>query len=197
MPTELKRQSTDLLFFGLKGAGKTLAVSFYAYCEFLKGRNIFANYHLNIPYTHVGSLMDLKLVKDGIVIFDDAERLVSSKFLSNRDKKDVLNVLIDSGKHNVDCWFICKRLEEVDKSIRSVCQKFIRVTLQLKYDVMSADDYLDLSRYLDNYLVKLEMFDRYNLNKSELIEYIDYLPWWSFNLYETTEEVQPFSLPTK
>jgi len=191
--TRIKRQSTDIVFFGLKGSGKTIFVTYLLFVEFLKGKTIFANFHLNFPYVHIETLSDLRGMHDGVAVLDDAERVISSKFLDNKQKKDLLDGMLDTGKRNIDVWYILKRPLEADKSVRSIASKFVKVKMELKVfpgmDSFSDVDFLEYASFLDHYVIVADMYDRDNLSSVEFTEVLDYLPIWAL-LYDTTEQVQ-------
>lgn len=192
-PTRLRRLHRDICFFGRKGSGKNLSMVYYAFLSFLKGKRIYSNFKLEFPHTLVRSLDDIREVHDGILLADDFENWASSKFRSNVDKQDLLDITLDFGKRQVDFWYSTKRPMEIDKTIRSITDKFVRCNLLLVADFSTVEDYLDVSRYLDNYVLQLDVFDASDLETRELLVIIDHLPIWG-SLYDTLEEVDQLQL---
>jgi len=188
--TKLKRGSVDLGFTGVKSIGKTLAMTFYLYIEYLKGRKIYTNYPLNFEHIMINTFQDLNNACDGVVCVDDSEYLLSSKFLKGENKSDVIDVMLNFGKRNLDYWYSLKRFLEGDKSIRSLSTKFVFVERYLRENnCNTVEELIDFSKYINNYYLELRVYDRMDLVNPELYEQINDLEIWC-NLYDTTYEVK-------
>jgi len=57
---------------GNLGSGKTLSLTYLAYRNLLKGMKIYSNYHLKMPYTHVGTVKQLDRMTQGFFAGDES-----------------------------------------------------------------------------------------------------------------------------
>ena len=195
MVTPIARQSNDICFFGLKGSGKSLAMGYYAFKKYLADYEIFSNYAFIFPYTPVKSLYDVQNLmeqteKKKILIIDDAERWLDSKFLTLGQKKGLLNLTLDLGKagYGCDIWFSGKRPVAIEKGLRATTDLWIECTMVLKnYDLKSYNEFLDYKRYLDNYMIQMDTYDG-NL-EYVCTSYLDNLPVWG-ELYDTKQTIK-------
>lgn len=184
----LKRSSNDFCFYGPKGSGKTIAMSYFALYFYLKGIPICSNYHLNLPHRFISSLDEVAEMRDCVFLGDDFEKWGSSKFLTNREKKMLLECTLNFGKNNIIFIWSCKRPLEIDKTLRaSSVDYFVKCSMVLKYEPKSYDDYLNMSRYLDAHIIQMEVYNSIDLSLDRVC-YLDDLDLYS-SLYDTTEHV--------
>jgi len=185
----LKRSSVDLCFYGDKGSGKTLVMTYYAFCEYCKGKTVYSNYNLNFPHKRIESLDMLSDMSNCCFVGDDFESWLSSKFRSNKEKAGVLEASLNFGKRNVSPFlWSCKRPLEIDKTLRYTVDYFVHCNFVLKYDPVDIVDYECMSRFLDAHVVVLDVFNAVSM-KLEKTVVVDNLDLWC-ELYDTVETVK-------
>ena len=139
--TKISRQATDLVIYGKKSRGKSFVLAILAFLAYLDGKTVFSNMDFVFPYVYVGSLQDVENMKNynGLkcACFDDVEKWISSKFISNDEKAGILEFTLNAAKYNCDLYTTTKRPLEMDKTLRSTTDYFVEVTLMLKDDVFS------------------------------------------------------------
>lgn len=187
--TPLKRISYDFCFYGAKGSGKTIAMCYFALFFFLKGYTICANFDLSIPYIRIRNLEDIKQMKNCVFLGDDFEAWASSKFLTNKDKKELLECTLNFGKRNIIFIWSCKRPLEIDKTLRATSiDYFVKCKMLLKNSPVTYKNYIEDSKFLDAHLIEMEVYNSINL-KLDRVVYLDNLDVWC-KLYRTEEEIQ-------
>jgi len=185
--TPLRRQSRDFCFYGSKSSGKTLSMVYFAFLWFIRGKRVFSNFPLNFEHTLVNSLSDLRDIKSGVFLGDDLERWASSRFRSNTDKSDLLEVMLDFGKRSVDCYWSCKYPLAVDKGLRSTVDSWVSCNMVLKSNYHSLDAFLEAEKFLDNYFVQMDIYG--NDLKLDRTCFLSNLELWC-ELYDTMTEIK-------
>lgn len=181
--------SHDFCFYGAKGSGKTIVLSYYAFLCYLKGMKVCSNYHLSFPHVFVSSISQLRDMRDCVFVGDDFEAWASSKFFSNSDKKDLLECTLNFRKRNVSPFlWSCKRPLEIDKTLRaSSIDFFCRCSLKLKVVPDDIVDYEFVSGFLDSHVVEVEVFSALDLKLKKVVV-LDHLDLW-VELFDTKEEI--------
>jgi len=183
------RSSRDCCFYGPKGSMKTLTLTFYIIHFYKKGYQVLCNYPIvGLPNVHVlgwkkpilvSSLKDFDVldVMDCKFIFvcDDAERWISSKFLSRDEKRDILEVTTNFGKYGKGCDFYWSTKEplEADKTVRRTSDTYIKCFSLLKYMPNNLDEFLFMREFLDFYMAHLEVYFDDDLSKPDMTIDID------------------------
>lgn len=188
----LKRSTNGICFFGNMSSGKTFAMVYYAFKLWLDGYTIYSNVHLEFPYVPVVSLDDLSNIRDGVFLGDDFEKWASSKFITNRDKSDLLEATLQFGKRKVSPFlWSCKRPLEVDKTFRYVTNWYVACRLLLKYMPRTYSEYEYMSGFLDAHVIEMQVYDSLTLGLDR-VSYLDDLDLYC-NLYDTSQEISHLS----
>jgi len=203
--TPLKRTSNNLCLYGPPGTGKTLETTHEGFWRYIEGDGVFANYPLLFPNdpdegfyqaTYFDKLPKLNEDLDDceskrkLIIGDDFERYASSKFKYNLEKKDLVDIILDWGKQNIDFIWTCKRPLEVDKSIRGPTLNYARISKYLKVMPKTIQEYEFYKEYLDFYYLEIMLMDLETGLPLE-IKNLDNLPLWA-KWYDTTWKVSGF-----
>lgn len=190
--TPKRRVSHDIIFFGGKGSYKTLSMTAVAFFEGLEGRAIASNYRMyfdeSFDYTYINSFEDVENLYNQLVILDDAENWVSSKFVKADQKKDVLKITTNLGKRRCDSLISCKNPLEVDKTIRRPCDFYVHCVEYPEFVGDSYDDFIFYRKHLDFNSVLLECIDPISnrIFRRMILRNIDLF----CELYDTTEEIK-------
>ena len=186
----IKRNSYDFCFYGGKGSGKTIAMTYYGFIEYLNGKKVYSNYKLEYPHIRIKNIEEIKNMQKGCALFDDIEAWSSSKFISNKDKKDLLECILNFGKKSITPFiWSCKRPLEIDKTLRGCgIDYFVKCNMLLKETPKDDIEYKEFSKYLDAHVIEMNIFRADDLTLDRVV-YLDNLDIWSM-LYETTEEVE-------
>ncbi|MEO5350575.1 MAG: hypothetical protein H7836_13155 [Magnetococcus sp. YQC-3] len=202
--TPLKRQALDICIYGKKSRGKSFILAILGFLAFLEGKTVFSNMYLEYPSVYVGSLEDVENMKNfegkKVFIGDDLEGWISSKFISNEDKKNILSFTLNAAKYQCDLYWTVKRPLEGDKTLRSSSDYFIEVSLMLKNDVFSYlvsnfgydnDVFLEAvdaaCEILDNCYIVADVFDEIgNFVKTECYYDLDIFK----DLFSTTQVIK-------
>lgn len=182
-----KRSNVDLCFYGDKGSGKTMAMVSLAVLEGLRGREIFANFKCNFPYTHVFGLDEIESMSNCLFLADDFENWCSSKYIPTAKQRDVLMASTNFGKRSIDFLWSCKAPMEINKTLRLTIDYFVKSNFYLKEIPVTYEEYEDWSGYTDAHKIVLECYNKITLECDRLVE-IDDTDLWAA-LYNTSEEV--------
>jgi len=184
--TPLKRTNLDVCFYGNKGSGKTIAMTYFAFKKYLEGYRVYSNYNLDFDHTLLRTIHDFTTIQGNgaVLLCDDFESWVSSKFRSNNEKKDMLEASLNFGKRNINYFYwSCKRAMEIDKTLRACVDYFVKCDMVLKDYDGDGDD-----QYLENYVVSCDVYGGLDLMNVQRI-IIDNLELWA-ELYNTSEEIK-------
>lgn len=184
---ELSRISRDICFFGSKGSGKTLAMTYYAVRAYLDGYTIYSNYHLNFPYTPLRCIDDIQGAHDGLVLFDDLEAWLSSRNWKSKENTQVMQIILQGGKRRLTVLYSAKRPENIDVLLRDTTDYWIRCSLMMNQEVCDQVDFEEKARYLDNLTLRMEVFD--DDVESVNITYLNDLEVYA-DLYNTFQEIE-------
>lgn len=186
----LKRHSSDFCFYGPKGSGKTIAASYFGLYCFLHGTSVASNYHLNFPHQYIETVDQFKEMRNTCFLADDFEKWASSKFIGNKDKKDLLECILNFGKAGVSPFiWTTKRPMEIDKTIRACgIDYFVKCMLRLKYEPSTLGEYEKMSGYLDAHVVNMEVYRAFDLQLDRVC-ILDDLDVWCL-LYDTQEKIE-------
>lgn len=98
------------------GEGKTLLLTVMAISNYLKGREVFSNYQLEIPHTRLHSLEDVNQIRQGFFAADDFYIWANSRRF--KDNRGIDLVLGKSRKRGIDIAWTATRPMQVDINIR-------------------------------------------------------------------------------
>jgi hypothetical protein len=202
--TKIVRQSRDICFYGLKGSTKTLGMTALSVPKWLDGWQIYANYNIFLPEIQelnlkkpikVSTLNDFRHIGDNdiknLLIGDDIERYISSKFKSNMEKKEILSITLDFGKagSGIDFWYSCKSPLEADKSERRVSDAYVKCSAMLQFIPRTLDEYMFMKDYIDFYESIMEVHDSIDVNNVSSYYKIRNLELWC-ELYDTRYKIK-------
>jgi len=156
---------------GELGAGKTLALTFMAYRNYMKGKKIYANYHLKFPSTLVRDIEQINDMKEGFFAGDELWLWLDSRVSSSKKNKVISSILVKSRKRDVQIGFTAQGLHQIDKRIRTILD-FVATPMLDKNEKICK---LPIYTFPYGSLVKMYRFPTEQF----------------FNLYDTKEEISP------
>lgn len=186
--TPLARISADICLFGNKGSGKTLMMVYYMLLSLQMGKQIFANFHVDLPMTYISSLDDLTSdwFKNGVAFLDDIEAWLWSRDAFSKKNKQVTEIALNMGKRGLSCIWSTKRPMNADLILRDTTIWFIECRFMLKTQPTTLTQFMDHIQYLDNYYILGTVYDY--LGQHFKYEILDDLPIYG-ELYSTTEQI--------
>ena len=101
-------------------SGKTLSLTYLAFRNYLNGVKIYANYHLNFPFTYVTTIEQIDEMKEGFFAGDELWLWIDSRASQSRKNKIISSILLKSRKRNVNFSYTTQSFMQVDKRIRNV-----------------------------------------------------------------------------
>jgi len=104
---------------GEYGDGKSSMATLIAYAEYLNGRKIYSNYHMDFPHTRVKSLADIDTMTEGSFFMDEAWYTFDSRNYSTKTNKNGSIILSKLRKRNVTGYFLLQSLDLIDGRFRS------------------------------------------------------------------------------
>lgn len=177
-----------VVIFNKIRTGKTCTLTYVGALYWLKGHDIYADYHLKIPHTFVRSLEDLNFMRKGKYLADDFYMKADSRDFKRN--KFVNLVLAKSGKRRIDIYYTATAPGEIDKKIRRNTD-YAWIPEMYLFPGTRIPWYMVVRRYFFIPEPKDELRwigDEYAppliLNHSQLMAV--------FPLYDTEEEVDPF-----
>jgi len=156
---------------GELGSGKTLSLTFMAYRNYVKGKKIYANYHLGFPSTLVTDVEQINDMHEGFFAGDELWLWLDSRVSGSRKNRFISAILIKSRKRDVQIAFTAQGLHQIDKRIRTILD-FVAVPMLDKNETICK---LPIYTYPYGTLVKIYKFPT--------------APF--FKLYDTKEEINP------
>lgn len=120
---------------GELGAGKTLALSYLAWTNWLKKeRKVFANYNFyGFPFCQIKTLPSLDKMKEGFFAGDELWLWLDSRTTKDERNMIVSSILLKSRKRGITIAYTTQSLHQVEKRIRDV-------TDFIAYPMMSVDN---------------------------------------------------------
>lgn len=106
------------------GSGKTLALTYLAYRNYLKGLKIFSNYELAFPYQKISKTSQLEKMKSGFFAGDELWLWLDSRVSSSKRNRVVGQILLSSRKKDINFVYTTQSFSQVDVRIRR-CTDFI------------------------------------------------------------------------
>lgn len=108
------------IFVGIRGSGKTVGAVRQAYKDYRRGRKIYANFHLNFPYTHINidDILNFQNLKNATILIDEASIAADCRNSASKQNKFTGYMLSQSRKNDVDVYFMNPDGNELDKRIR-------------------------------------------------------------------------------
>jgi len=184
----LKRDNVDLCFYGAKSSGKTLSCVFHSLVALSRGIPVVSNLDIEFQDHKINDLSELKDLKDCCLVYDDLEFDLSSKYIRNEDKKEILECTLNFGKRNVSPFlWTTKNPFEISKDLRRTLDSFIKVYKVLKYQPSTYEDYVEMKKYLNFYNIINEVIDAVTLKQERVIELFNLIPY--SDLYDTKQEI--------
>ena len=152
---------------GRSDSGKTLALTYLAYRNYLKKRKIFSNYNLEFPHNKI-KFKDVTNLHSGIFVGDD----FFSWYERNRKNNRILSeFFVKARKRDVDIFYVTDSRGYIPVLIRQITDFWI-------YPQLSASDkicILDIRDYDNNPLKKIKfrttkffgLYDTHEIIKKE------------------------------
>ncbi len=106
------------------GSGKTLALTYLAYRNFLKGLKIYSNYWLGFPHVKISKTTQLESMREGFFAGDELWLWLDSRVSQSKKNRIVGKILISSRKKDVNFCYTTQSFGQVDIRIRR-CTDFI------------------------------------------------------------------------
>lgn len=123
------------LITGELGAGKTLALTYLAWNNWVKKkRSIFSNYNLyGFPFTPVKTIPDLDKMHEGFFAGDELWLWIDSRTSKKERNRIVSSILLKSRKRDITIAYTSQSIHQVDKRIKDI-------TDFVAYPMMSVDN---------------------------------------------------------
>lgn len=118
-------------FSGLMGSGKSLSMVREAVKYYAAGYKIYANFHLNIPYTHltfddlVSMVENEHYLKNCVILLDEVHIMLDSRGSMTKTSKLISFWLNFSRKNSILIMYTTQHLHQVDKRLRSGTDTFV------------------------------------------------------------------------
>lgn len=110
-----------MAILGELGSGKTLSLTYLALRNYLKGRKIYANYHLRkIPYTLITKPDEILGMSEGFCAFDELWTWADSRMSGSKKNKFITPILAKSRKRGIHIAYTLQYFKSIDIRIRMV-----------------------------------------------------------------------------
>lgn len=164
-------------------------MTYYGWRKWLDGYNVYSNYQLNFPYKRLKRLSDIETANNGILLLDDLEAWLSSRQWKSKESQEIMQIILQGGKRNLDLIYSCKRPENIDVLLRDTTDYWVKCNLLPNFVAKDIIDFENKASEIENLAVQLEVYD-YNV---ELVNttYIKDLEIYC-HLYSTYEEISKF-----
>jgi hypothetical protein len=127
------------IIFNRLGKGKTTFLAWVGMVSYIQGKHIFSNFHLSFPHTFVDSAMDLRQMRNGVLLIDDAYQW----FYARTGFNPLVNeVMAKSRKRGIDIFYTMVRSNQIDVNLRA-CTEFCWVPVIIpKTNIMIAPRFI-------------------------------------------------------
>lgn len=105
---------------GELGSGKTLALTYLALRNYHKGRKLYSNYNLKLPFTKVTTPEDIVNMREGFLCADELWTWADSRLSGSKKNKFLTLVLAKSRKRGINIGYTAQYFKSVDVRIRTV-----------------------------------------------------------------------------
>lgn len=114
---------------GVSGnSGKTLCLTYLAWRKYLKGLDVFSNYHLKFPpypngmksprVMYIKNINDVLAMQSGYACLDELWNSLDSRMSGSKKNKLVSQILLKSRKREIHIGYTTQSFHQVDKRIR-------------------------------------------------------------------------------
>lgn len=108
---------------GSKGAGKTCLATHHAYKAYHKGRTVFANYHLEFPYTAIdedtfNTEKGRAKLKDCVIVVDEAHNYFGARTFMSETNRNMDKFQRQIRKRNCDVILTSQQAVAIDITFR-------------------------------------------------------------------------------
>lgn len=172
-------------FYGWRGAGKTTALTLFAFLEHIANNNkpIFSNYKLNFNFQWLNGqdMIDLNNKLDNSAVFiDELHEYADSRNSGTLQNKRVADFFLQSRHTKSNIYYSTQFKDTIDKRIRRITD----------IDIVCENLFMDLDNDGDDDLFKITIADRRlpNLHPKEMKFYAKPL----FDMFDSTEKINPF-----
>ena len=115
---------------GLLGAGKTLTLILQAYKAYLEKEIIFTNIaSLKIPNIYINDIIQLGVIEEGVVIFDELQLFADSRRWFTAQNKAFNSFLYMSRKKGLDFYYTSAIIEHTDIRIRELTDYILKPSI--------------------------------------------------------------------
>jgi len=159
---------------GSLGSGKTLALTYLAYRNLMKGLKIYANYHLKFPHEYVSTVKQLDKMKNGFFAGDELWSWLDSRVSTSKRNRAINKILLSSRKRGIHFAYTTQSFNQTDIRIRKITD-FIAIP------------YLNA----DNSWCRLVIYNNPTL---DVLRAFKFRTAKYFNFYDTSEEVTMLEL---
>lgn len=124
----------NIMIWGLQGEGKDLLAIKWCLDYFKKGHKVYTNQDVSFQEKKIESFEDLRgasgtIEKHGVLYLHDVDLIFNSRDLMLRrysqENEGVLEIINNSRKNHLVCFFTTHRIKNVDVKIRSICKYLI------------------------------------------------------------------------
>jgi len=145
--------------------------------------NVYSNCHLYLPYTPIKSVRDVEEAHDGVLYLHDLDLWFNSRgYLSKKDNPELLRLVNDMRKRNLQLRGSCHRIDSIDVKLRTLIHYWVVPDLVF---IDKEKDLLDFDNY--NIMYKVYDSDRVFLSNG-FLDFFDFKR--SVMFYNTNEEVR-------
>lgn len=154
---------------GELGAGKTLCLTYFAYRNWCKGKDIYSNYKLAFPHKFIGSVRQIDTMTQGFFAGDELWLWLDSRCSISKKNKVVSAILLKSRKRDVHICYTTQSFNQVDRRVRNITDFIAIPKLNPREDVCRVIVFTNPS---------LQPVKTYKFLTNPI-----------FDLYDTTEEI--------
>jgi hypothetical protein len=136
-------------FKGLKGSGKTLAMTLFIYMEYLRGKKVYTNYEVSFPHEliDVQKLVELDIeLQNSVIAIDELHMICDSRRSSKKQNILMSYFILQSRHRSVNFYYTTQFDRQVDVRIRENTD--INVVCENLYIDSDGDDNVDLFRLI-------------------------------------------------
>ena len=114
----------DTWFTNPMGNGKTMAMTYYGYCDYLTGRKCIANYYNTFSelstVENIVKLFNETDLQNVHLLIDEIHVIFDSLGHKQNKTRLIRNMITQTRKRNVDLSYTCQRWMSVNKTLRDM-----------------------------------------------------------------------------
>jgi hypothetical protein len=176
---------------GMKGAGKTVYMTYRGYLAYRQNKPVFANYHLEFPYEPINLdtfVNHPDVLRDATVLVDEAHNYFDAREFMSKKNQKFNKFAVQVRKRRVEVILSSQQYENIDIRIRkntdvvSECHPYRLVMINGKKSLRPC-----LLSEIEHHNVDMILIKKTLIWANSKVQWIKFDPRHYFNMFDSDE----------